>query len=91
MQIPENVGPTINLTLFLNPKDVSIGDSGNIPINKQMAASVGIKYSKFLILNNWPNMRVLMYKKADKRIKTNISQIGRKKVSIFDKKLPIEI
>ena len=50
MQIPENVGPTINLTLFLNPKDVSIGDSGNIPINKQMAANVGIKYSKFLIL-----------------------------------------
>ena len=43
MQIPENVGPTINLTLSLNPKDVSIGDSGNIPINKQMAANVGIK------------------------------------------------
>ena len=39
MQIPENVGPTINLTLSLNPKDVSIGDSGNIPINKQMAAN----------------------------------------------------
>ena len=39
MQIPENVGPTINLTLFLNPKDVSIGSSGNIPINKQMAAN----------------------------------------------------